>query len=256
MKVHEGELTDVTRYLESRKSETLEGLQPEYQAYMKLIRKFADVTPQTRILEIGTGTGWFPLLCKMDGIFCKGLEISPQLVEHAKELGRRYGVEPDIELGNVEESDVGADCYDVIVANSVFEHIEHWRIALDRVYKALRPGGVFFFASTNKFRFVSSEYDFPLYDWLPNRLRFRLRVARQGPDIMKLGIDFNQFTYPLLRKAFRQAGFRRVYDRMELADPANGSGMKAKLIRLGRRNKVLKNVALTFCDATTFVCVK
>ncbi|MGA2770181.1 MAG: hypothetical protein ABSG26_05135 [Bryobacteraceae bacterium] len=55
-----------------------------------------------------------------------------------------------------------------------------------------------------EFSFVSSEYrGVPLYGWLPNALRYRLRVAVHAPDIMKLGIDFNQFTYFGLRRVFK-----------------------------------------------------
>ena len=69
---------------------------------------------------------------------------------------------------------------------------------------------MFWFDSTNKFSFVSGEYEFPLYGWLPNSWRFKLRRWKQGDDIMKLGIDFNQFTYPMLRRAFKRAGFSAV----------------------------------------------
>ena len=35
---------------------------------------------------------------------------------------------------------------------------------------------------------------------------------------MKLGIDFTQFTYPLLRQTFKEIGFRRVLDVVDLVD--------------------------------------
>jgi hypothetical protein len=33
----------------------------------------------------------------------------------------------------------------------------------------------------NKFSLKSGEYAFPLYGWLPNSLRYKLRIAGQGP---------------------------------------------------------------------------
>jgi SAM-dependent methyltransferase len=197
------------------------------------------------------------LLCKRDGWKCKGLEISSQLIEFAREFGRAHNLEPDIELGNIEEADIGNCCYDVIIANSVFEHIEKWQIALDRVYRALKPGGMFFFTSTNKFSFISYEYsEYPLYSWLPNRQRYRLRMARQGADIMKLGIDFNEFTYPELRRAFRKAGFSKIYDRLQAVDVDQFRSWKGAVVRLIRATPLLKEPILTFCDATLFVCIK
>ena len=38
---------------------------------------------------------------------------------------------------------------------------------------------------------------------------------------MKNGIDFNQFTYFQLRRAFRKLGFSEVMDRVDILDPDN-----------------------------------
>ena len=67
------------------------------------------------------------------------------------EIGKRNGIVPDIELGNVEDTDIGKDRYDVIIASSVFEHVEYWRRGLEKVYTALKPNGALFFESTNKY---------------------------------------------------------------------------------------------------------
>ncbi len=256
MQIQLQETADVKRYLETHKDETLDARRPAFDNYLRLIRKGHAVSPATRMLEIGTGTGWFPILCKIGGLQCKGLEISPQFVEFARALGRRHGVELDIELGNIEESDLGRERYDVIVASSVFEHVELWREGLAKVYDALAPGGALYFESTNKFSFTSDEFWFPLYGWLPNAWRYRLRVAIQSPDIMKLGIDFNQFTYFGLRRAFKRLGFSVVKDRVDLVDTGRLSGFKRLFIAAARRFPPVRHLLLLFVEATTFVCIK
>jgi 2-polyprenyl-3-methyl-5-hydroxy-6-metoxy-1,4-benzoquinol methylase len=115
----------------------LDDYEAGFQKQMTVIRRFKEVGRDSKLLEIGTGMGSFPLLCQREGISCKGLEISPQLVAFAHELGRKNGLEPDIELGNVEEIDLGDEEYDVIIALSVFEHVERWRRGLGTVYRAL-----------------------------------------------------------------------------------------------------------------------
>jgi len=257
MKSHQEELTDITRYLKNNEHLRLEDHEQEFQRALRSFRRWHPIDPSTRILEIGTGTGWFPLLCQQHGLSCKGLEISPQLVEYAHQFGRKYGIEPDIELGNAEETDLGSEQYDVILAQSVFEHIEHWEIAAESVYRALRPGGLFVFSSTNKFAFTSGEYNFPLYGWLPDQWRYRLRISRQGPDIMKLGIDFNQFRYSLLRRTFKRIGFSRIMDRVEMSQSEEvTSGARRMLVQLAKRSRVANAVVLTFADATMFCCIK
>jgi hypothetical protein len=44
-------------------------------------------------------------------------------------------------LGNLEEVDLGEGVYDVIIASSVFEHVEFWRVCLDKLYRAHVTGG-------------------------------------------------------------------------------------------------------------------
>ena len=106
----------------------------------------------------------------------------------AKEIGRGQGVEPDIELGNLEDYPLPENYYDVVMASSVFEHVEDWRMGVHKVYRTLKPGGILYFESTNKFSFTSGEYSLiPLYGWMPNWLRYSLRKMIHGKDIMKLG---------------------------------------------------------------------
>ena len=257
MQIHQEELTDVTRYIATHQHLSLEDHEADYQNYIRLIRKCKNVDSSSRMLEIGIGTGWFPLACAKHGLSCKGLEISKQLIEYARQFGHKYGIEPDIELGNIEETDLGKEKFDAILAQSVFEHIEHWRVALKKIYDALKPGGLFVFSSTSKFSFTGYEYDFPLYGWMPNSWRYRLRVSRQGPDIMKLGIDFNQFTYPELRRAFREVGFSKILDRVDFADPADLTNpWKKRILQVSKSARPIKHVVLCFSDATMFLCVK
>ncbi|MEW6334631.1 MAG: class I SAM-dependent methyltransferase [Thermodesulfobacteriota bacterium] len=258
MRIHQEDLSDVTRFIEGLKHLRLDDKEHDYQWVMKRITKFKKITPETKILEIGTGIGWFPILCKRHGLSCKGLEISPQLIEYGKRLGRSIGIDADIELGNVEETDLGREQYDVIVASSLFEHVENWQSGLTRIYEALTAGGLMFFFSTNKYCPKSGEYPMPFYSWLPDTWRYRLRMARQGADIMKLGIDFHQFTYGRLRRFFHGLGYARVLDLFDIVglDLERPTLLKKTLIKTARRLPALKTVPLTFVRGTMFICLK
>ena len=256
MKVYHEELSDASRYIGKCKHVRLEDKEPQFKSILKCIRKVKVTSQDTRILEIGTGTGWFPILCKKNGIFCEGLEISPQLMEYAQRFGRRYGIEPDIKLGNIEEADIGISKYDIIIANFTFEHVEYWQKGIEKVFNALKPGGLLYFASTSKFSLWSGEYRFPFYGWLPNSWRYRLRISRQGEDIMKLGIDFNQFTYFQLRRFFKDIGFSKVLDPVEFIDPDDLELWKKIVLKMLKGFKPLKHLALFFSLKTFFICIK
>ncbi len=256
MQIHQGELPEITRYIQNNQ-QPLQEKESQYQTYLRLLRKARPIDSSTRMLEFGTGTGWFPILCKLNGLSCKGLEISPQLIEHAMQLGRAHGVEPDIELGNIEDNDVGRDRYDAIIAVCVFEHVERWRSGLEKIYSTLAPGGALLFISTNKFFIGHNEYPWAFYGWMPDRMRYRFRIARQGPDVMKLGIDFNQFRHGQLRRAFREIGFRRILDRIDLVSPTEiAFGWKRTAVQVIKAFGPMGKLALTFADTTLFVCVK
>lgn len=259
MEVHYEDLPDVEKYIVAHRQGTLEDERSYIESVLGFIGKQKKLDHSSRILEVGVGSGWFQIYCKQQGLDIHGLDISQQMIGLAKETGAKYGLDLDIILGNVETESIGTEKYDVIVACSIFEHVERWRDGVENIYNALKPGGVFYFDSTNKFSFKSGEYDFPLYGWLPNSWRYKLRVARQGEDIMKLGIDFHQFTYPLLRRSFKEIGFSEVLDFVELKDVASlrsSNPLKKLALRSLRTSKPLKHVALSFVPATIFVCVK
>lgn len=259
MRVYHEPIREMDRYIANFGDYELADKIPDYNRYFSYVGNLRKVNAADRILEVGTGTGWFPLLCKLNGLQCKGLEISPQLVELAMQVGKRNNIVPDIELGNVEDGKIGVAQYDIIIASSVFEHVEHWRSGLAKIYAALKPGGVLFFESTNKFSFQrSGEYGrVPLYGWLPDAARYRLRKAVHGPEIMELGIDFNQFTHGALRREFKKLGFRKILDIVDMVDINRLSALKQAVTRACRAFPPFRFLLLTFVmPSTAFVCQK
>ncbi len=257
METYQEAIPDIERYIRNHDQE-LECYRPQYDATRRNLERFHAIHPgQTKVLEIGVGTGWLPVLFRLDSVECDGLEISWQLREYAEAQAAAVGLKTSgVRLGNIETDDIGENTYDIIVANSVFEHVEYWRPALEKVYRALRPGGLFQFSSTNKFSFISGEHWFPLYGWLPDQARYKLRQMFDGPEIMKLGIDFNQFRYPVLDAAFKKIGYSKVYDRTDMKDPTEFTGTKKMILSASKNIGIIRSLVRTFDPATVVTCVK
>jgi len=258
MEIYHHELSDTSAYLAKHAAQTLDDKRPEFDRLMRYVGKFHPIAPATRMLEVGTGTGAIPILSKLNGLNLKALEISPQLIEHAKQWGRQCGVDIDIELANLETVELGESIYDVIICSSVFEHVEYWEAGLAKICRALKPGGALFWESTNKFALKSGEYPaLFFYGWMPDWMRYRFRTLVHGPDIMKLGIDFHQFTYGRVRTGLRKAGFSEVHDIVDLADinPAHGS-LKRGVVGAAKSSRLVRQLFLTFFEGTTLVAVK
>jgi SAM-dependent methyltransferase len=234
VKVHNESIGEIDRYIRNFGQEDLNAKIPEYERILRYLRKAREIDSNARILEIGTGTGWFPILCQLKGMQCKGLEISPQLIEVAMGMGRREGVVPDIELGNVEVDDIGVEKYDAIVASSVFEHIEFWRPALTNIYKALKPGGALFFESTNKYmlKSLSAEFAVPFYGWLPDRARYELRKAHvHGQGRHEAGDRFPPvYLSPTAAGLQRKRVSSEILDVIDLLDLDGRTGLNRRVL--------------------------
>jgi hypothetical protein len=74
---------------------------------------------------------------------------------------------------------------------------------------------------------------------------------------MKLGIDFHQFTHSCLRKEFTRLGFSKVLDRIDAADEEYVStGLRRNVVRVAKKIGLARSLALTFAEATRFICIK
>ncbi len=248
-------------YVASRGATSLDEFEREFESILRKVERFHPVTAETSFLEVGAGLGWFEIICAKRGLRCSAIEFNPVVLDGARDLARRHGVDIDIALGDVQDADLGRCRYDIVISSAVFEHVRDYGRALARVYEALRPGGVFYFYSTNKFSLSSGEYSaFPLYGWFPYPIRRRIRVSRQGPGIVEsCGIDFNQFTHWGLSRHLRSLGFSRVLDQIDYLEPedvANRGWAKPVALRAARTLPPIRLAARTFARGTSFICVK
>jgi SAM-dependent methyltransferase len=260
MQVHSASLSTVLRYLETEGQVPLDVHERDFRKVLQRVSRFHPLEAGTRLLEVGIGTGWFLVLCARNGLECVGQEISPEMIAFVRKRAEQNGVSLELRLGNIEETPLGREAFDVVIAESVFEHVEDWRRALANVAASLRPGGVLIFSSTNRFSLRSGEFPpLPFYGWLPNRIRYWLRRTLEGPDVMRLGIDFHQFTYGTVRRAMLETGFSRVCDIADLLDPERlnkPTWWKVALLRGMRRSRTVRRITLTFWPETELVAIK
>jgi SAM-dependent methyltransferase len=260
-------LTDAERfasmrgYVEEQEAIPLEVREHEVDTELRRFAKLVPVGPGTSLLEMGMGSGWMVILAARRGLRVAGIEHNPELAALARERAEEAGVSIDVKVGSIESYPVDEGVYDIVVAHSVLEHVPDFRAAIENAYRALRPGGLFYFNSTNKFALRSGEYPpMRLYGWLPYRVRRWIRVRKQGPDVVSSGgMDANQFTYPGLRRTLKQIGFSRILDIYQLLDVADlnrATPLRTAAMRAYKRFPPLKWLLTTFSDDTYFFCVK
>jgi SAM-dependent methyltransferase len=248
-------------YVEEQSAIPVDTREDEVDTQLRRFAKLLPVATGTSLLEMGMGSGWMVILTARRGLRSAGIEHNPELAAAAEERARAAGVSIDVKVGSAESYPLEPGTYDIVVANSILEHVPDYRAAIENAYRALRPGGLFYFNSTNKFALRSGEYPpMRLYGWLPYEIRRRIRVKNDGPGVVPSGgMDFNQFTYRGLRRTLKQVGFSRVvdiYELLEVEDLNHATFARATAMRLYKRFPPLKWLLTTISDGTYFYCVK
>jgi len=98
------------------------------------------------ILEIGCGTGYFTKEIAKTGARVTAIDISPELLQIAKEEIPDTNVSFVIE--NAYDLSFEANCFDSIVGSSVLHHLEIEK-AISEMFRVLKSGGSLFFTEPN-----------------------------------------------------------------------------------------------------------
>ena len=114
--------------------------------YKQLIIDKATEKPTNRVLELGCGQGWLSLEVAMKGVQVDAYDISPPLIEMAKEQSKEYHQIPSFRPPNFGVKDLNKvtfepETYDVVMIWDALHHIIEAERLLIEVKKGLKPNG-------------------------------------------------------------------------------------------------------------------
>lgn len=109
--------------------------------------KRAGVRARQRVLDVACGTGVVSVTAARLGAHVTGLDLTPELLERARENARIAGVEIDWHEGDVEKLPFGDAAFDVVL--SEFGHIfaPKPEVATSEMLRVLKPGGTIAFST-------------------------------------------------------------------------------------------------------------
>ena len=88
-------------------------------AWKDLIFKNLPQKKYLKILDIGTGPGFFPIILASDNIEITGVDCVPEMLKEAEKNARNYGVKVEFVLSDTENLPFEDDTFDVIINRNV-----------------------------------------------------------------------------------------------------------------------------------------
>lgn len=111
-----------------------------------LIAEAADLSPRTRALELGCGTGLFTQTFAQSGARIVAVDISPPLLERAR--ARDLPATIDFRIEDAEQLSFDDATFDAVIGSSILHHLAVAE-ALAEARRVLKPGGRIAFAEPN-----------------------------------------------------------------------------------------------------------
>ena len=111
----------------------------------QLIIHYGGIYRGKSVLEIGCGTGIFSRYFAETGATVTSMDISPELIEQAK---KETTAPVTYLIGDAERLQFPESSFDVVAGSSILHHLDP-DVALEEIYRVLRPGGRLAFAEPN-----------------------------------------------------------------------------------------------------------
>ncbi len=156
-----------------------------------------------RMLNVGCSTGIIDECMAPYVASVMGIDIDAPAVEFA----RTRCTSPNVtfRVGDAMNLDFADASFDVVICSQVYEHVPDPARMMDEIYRVLVPGGVCYFAATNRFCVMEKHYHLPFLSVMPVRLaHVYLRLLRRGKYYYERHLSLG--------------GLRRLVRRFELID--------------------------------------
>jgi SAM-dependent methyltransferase len=201
----------------------------------RLVRH-ARVARGHRVLDVGCGTGVVAITAARAGATVSALDLTPQLLERARENERIAGVEVEWREGDAEQLPYADAAFDTVLSQYGHMFAPRPEVAVSEMLRVLKPGGTIAFSTWPPELFIGRTFKMvaqysppppagvappPLWGD-PNIVRERL-----GNAVKDLVFDRDRMTVPALSVAHYRTFFERtagpvlkLVETLSASDPA------------------------------------
>jgi 2-polyprenyl-3-methyl-5-hydroxy-6-metoxy-1,4-benzoquinol methylase len=140
-----------------------------------------ELRPGMRFVELGCGSGWLTRFVARHGLEAHGYDISPQMIEIAREQASAEGVDAQFEVADYEQLDLER-AFDACLTYDALHHSPRPDLVVVSAHRALKRGALLLVSEPNwKQRFqgrdASHEYGTTELGYSPRALKRLLRDA-------------------------------------------------------------------------------
>lgn len=147
---------------------SVQGRQRKAETMLRVLREaLGNLLSDADVLNLGCSTGIIdefiaPHVSSMTGVDID--EPAVRLAESRKSAGNlSFRVDDAMALGFDDGS------FDVVICSQVYEHVPDAVRMMSEIRRVLRPGGVCYFAATNRWGVMEKHYHLPFLSWLPDK---------------------------------------------------------------------------------------
>ncbi|MDO5852933.1 MAG: class I SAM-dependent methyltransferase [Thermoplasmata archaeon] len=109
--------------------------------WLNIIREQLEPGRALRVLDVGTGPGFFPVILGRDGHRVTGIDCTQGMLDQAAENCARYGVEADFARMDAQHLDFGDGTFDLVISRNVVWNLEDPLGAYREWLRVLKDGG-------------------------------------------------------------------------------------------------------------------
>lgn len=95
-----------------------------------------------RILDVGTGSGFFAILLSMEGHQVTGIDLTESMIDNAEKLARQYGCDTSFEVMDAEHLHYMSESFDVVISRNLTWTLPNPVKAYREWLRVLKTGGI------------------------------------------------------------------------------------------------------------------
>lgn len=106
------------------------------------LEKYIPLNRELKILDVGTGSGFFAILLAKLGHQVTGIDLTPSMIEGAAKLAREQQVKVDFRVMDAENPEFADGSFDVVISRNLTWTLPHAEQAYRQWYRVLKKGGI------------------------------------------------------------------------------------------------------------------